>query len=195
MRAEKVKKNAREFLPWAGYFCNQKEEPEAFASLPGWRQREARYTRERVGAGLPVTLEDYLRFQHGGASEDVTVSLPRMLTLDALRRHAGNRSPKDTLPSLRQAFDYDWMVREITALGEGRQLVRSKPLHGFLAYVWLLALVHKKIIPTLPLNAFWDLEEGVHQLTGERFAATAEGAAPVLEWVESQTSMLLSTVA
>jgi hypothetical protein len=191
----KVGKNPRNYAPWAGYFTDSKSEPEVFATLPGWRQRESLFVRDKVRAGEPILLEDLLRFQHGTKLTSTPVSLPAMLTLDSLRnRPAGAFSP-DILLHLKEAFEYDWVVAQLTSLGAGRDLVRSKPLHGLLAYIWMLALLHKKVIAALPLHAFWELEDGIHQITGQRTSVLADKAAPLLEWLDGQTVRLVNSTA
>jgi hypothetical protein len=196
VKAEKVKKDARDYLPWAGWFIDSKQDPEPFAMLPGWRQRESRYVRDRVRSGLPLDPQDLLRFQQGSKT-DLHIFVPNVLSLASLKRREVGDGTVDAslLPQLKTALDYDWLVREITALGEGRTLVRTKPLQGVLAYIWSLALVRKKEIPALPVNAYWDLEEGIHEITGERIVTADPGATPILEWINAQTERLVAAVA
>lgn len=193
--ADKVKKDWRDFAPWAGFFAHPKEEPEAFATLPGWRQREIRFVLERQAAKQPLTIEDYRRFQEADEVE-VAISLPASITLAAL--HSQNcLEPPDArmLPTLQQYVQYDWLLGRITALGEGRQLVRQRPSNGLVAYIWLLSLVRKKILKALPVTAFWELEEGIYELTGEKISVTHPSGKPLLDWLDSQVTILLAAVA
>lgn len=194
---EKVKKNGRDFLPWAGYFLDPKMEPEMFATLPGWRQREASYFREQAKAGRIPTIAELREVVEGAALDRLIVSLPGDLTLSALRRRAMkyNAPDSETLDLLRARVTREALLSHCSGNGEGRRLTNDKPANGLFAFIWALALVRRKAIAALPLPFFWELEDGIYELTGRITDTRRKEAWPVLGWLDTQVTALLATVA
>ncbi len=190
---EKVKKNARDFLPWAGYFIDGALDPEIFATLPGWRQRESRYIRDRVRSGLPVSMDEALSFQTGNKLTPTQIGIPLMLTLDALSRRPIVAADGLLLHELRDSIRYEWVIEKLTT--EGRELVRIPPTHGILSYLWRLALVHKGVLREFPIQGFWELEEGIYLETGRMPGSMlSDEAQPFLLWLDALVGRVVAAV-
>jgi hypothetical protein len=58
------------------------------------------------------------------------------------------------------------LVLTCTARGEGKQIKTSKPVDGVHAYIWRFARYNSGVDLTIPTTCYWDLEDGIQQLTG-----------------------------
>lgn len=193
---EKVKRNARDYQAWAGFFLDPKLDAEVFATLPGWRQREVLYTREQRAKGHEPSLEELRLLLEGDPTDQLRVSVPDGLTLPSLRRRdRAAVSASSVLDELRPQVTQDSLVAHCTANREGKRLMNDKPAHGLYAYIWALALVRRKMLDTLPLPFYWELEEGIHQMTGKVTTTRVKEAWPLLSWLDLQVTTLTSTVA
>jgi hypothetical protein len=192
----KAKKDPFIYLPWAGLCVDPGLDPELFSRLPGHMQRERLFVRKMVEQRLPFTLEEYLRAGVGDKPETIEVSLPTGLTLRSLRARAGGTPVSGSMmQDLQAAVTDELLFQHCTALGEGRKLLTSKPTHGLYAYLWALVLVQKKVLSTLPLPYFWELEEGIHQITGRRLNVRTPAASPLFAWIDKRADFLASNVA
>lgn len=193
---EKVKRDARDYLAWAGFFVDPKDDADIFTTLPGWRQREALYVREQKKLGRTPSFEEIRRVVDGDPTDKLRVSLPYGLTLKSLRSRTTGIAPDGRLLEvLRPMVTRNTLMEHCTANGEGKRLLTEKPAHGLYAYVWALTLVRRKALEALPLPFFWELEEGIHQMTGELTTTRVKEAWPVLGWLDTQVATLISSVA
>lgn len=193
---QKVKRDARDYIQWAGFFVDPKEDAEIFATLPGWRQREALYVREQRALGRVPSLEEIRHMLEGDPGLKLHVTLPYGLSLPCLRRRIAISPPDATvLKELRGQVSTDTLLEHCTMNGEGKRLLTVKPAHGLYAYIWAMTLVHRKIVEALPLPYFWELEEGIHQMTGKVVSTRGEEASHLLKWLDTQVSTLNSAVA
>jgi hypothetical protein len=67
----------------------------------------------------------------------------------------------------------------------------------FIPVLFILVLFipyQRKIIPSIPVTAFYNLEDGIHELTG-RWISSEERNEAMDAWLSTQVSHLLSFVA
>jgi len=194
--AVKTPKDPREYMAWAGYFCRPTDDGGAFATLPGWRQREIHFVLERSKAKLPWTAAEYFASGIGEVQEGVAVSLPSEVTFGCLRRAERGDEPTDSMmQELRDHTTNALMLDHCTISSEGRRLLNAKPMHGFYAYLWARVLIHKKALTSLPLPYLWELEEGIHAITGKEMNLRTRAGEQVLEWLDRQAVALAAIVA
>ena len=186
-------KSGRDYLPWCGFFLNPDTDPDLFATLPGWRQRDARYVRACRAKGHEPTPAELRRVREGISTDGTGIFIPSDLTLASLRRHAGGIPVNDSLiATLRLTVNSESVVRHCTGGGEGTQLATAKPGCGLHAFVWLLTMIRRGSIEELPLTAFWDLEEGIHAETGAVVSTRRYG--PLLPWLDELSAELHAMV-
>jgi hypothetical protein len=157
MKPDKPKSDPRCYMPWAGMFAHPDTDPEAFRSLPGWRQREIHLSMEMRKSGRSATLEDLRKLHQESATVQTVLEIPASWSYETLRRL--DRPLLQPPPNLNNALPLDRTFEMCTVFGEGRILRPRKPLHGLFGYIWLLAAYRKKLIPALPISAFLELEE------------------------------------
>jgi hypothetical protein len=87
------------------------------------------------------------------------------------------------------------LIEHCTVNGEGQRLLTEKPAHGLYGYIWALTLVRRKALEALPLPFYFELEEGIHEMTGQLTTTGVKEAWPVLGWLDNQVTTLISTVA
>jgi hypothetical protein len=78
---------------------------------------------------------------------------------------------------------------QVGATEDGKALARKKPLDGILAFVWRCAQYHSGQAASIPVTAFWDLEDGISRLTGLRGADDE-----VVEFLEQKAYELVGIV-
>lgn len=192
----RTKKDAEDYLPWAGFFTHPTEDAEVANRLPGWWQRERKFIREAVAAGRPYTLDDLQRLREGDASDKVPLHVPPGVSLTLLRqRFRATITPDEALNLLRAIVNQDIVLQRCTAFGDGRALLREQPLHGLFAYIWLVALYRRDVIPSVPVTALLELEDGIFNLLGEWVQLGGSGTAGLLLWLDSLVGKLLEQVA
>lgn len=189
------KKSAEDYLPWAGRFANEDTDPEVAARHPGWWQRERKFIQEAVRARRPYTFADLEALHVAEAPVRIERHIPPSFALSSLKSRYHSTAPaKDVLYKLRQIVTSDIVLRSCTAFGEGRILLRKAPPQGLFAYIWVAALYQRKIIRSLPVSIFFDLENGIYSLTGLWFSVEQDADA-LFSWLDSEVSSLLSSVA
>lgn len=146
MRASK--QNARNFLPWGGLFLDPDMEPEMFASLPGWRQREVRCMKEARMEGRDPSKTELL-VARDGYSTQVPYSIPD-LPLSTLKRDRVSDSTSEPVT-------LDKAIEHCTSFGEGTHLVETKPHHPIYAFVWLMVMIKRGRIDHIPITYLWEL--------------------------------------
>jgi hypothetical protein len=196
MEKQKVKRSALDYLPWGGQHVDPVLDPEVFAMLPGRVQRENLFIRQMVRSRTPYTLDDMIRAGKGDDIGKIEVSLHTSLTLHSLTSRAEGLTPVGNMSNeLQGAVSEANIFEHCTCFGEGRRLLNSKPGHGFYAYLWALVLVQKKVLKTLPIFYLWELEEGIHQLTGKILNTRTPEAELLLTWLDRQGEFLAGCVA
>jgi hypothetical protein len=99
------------------------------------------------------------------------------------------------MADLEQAVADERIFEHCTVQGEGRRLINQKPMHGLYAYLWARVLLRKRTLTSLPLTYFWELEEGVHAVTGRQFNLRTPEAEQVLRWLDRKAEFLAGSVA
>jgi hypothetical protein len=166
MRASPVKKSAEDYLSWAGWFVDPVADPEIFKRLPGWWQRERTLRREAAAAGRELTQAEIDRARGADTSKLIAIHLPEDLTLAALLMHEVGPCPDELIVALRDKLTPDMVIQHCTTLGEGRSLTQKRPQAGLYSFLWLVARFRKQQLPSVPITAYWELEEGIEELTG-----------------------------
>jgi len=151
---------AREiFMNWAGYFPH----PELDRDIephPWPLSAEAQQAIDTLTA-IPLTVK---------------FIIPNGISLAEFRRHLVEYSQVSTLEAVQGHV-----------LGLPKALAPQKPLDGVYAFVWRLARYHSGVAGTIPVTAFWDLEDGISRLTGLRGGATEE----VVKFLEKKARELV----
>jgi len=190
-----IKKCAEDYLPWAGRFATKENDPEVYARLPGWWQREMKLIEEAVRAGRKVTAAEFEALHAGEEKVRTMRHIPDSFGLSALKSRFRTSAPVgNILYQLREVATDDNVLLNCTAFGEGRALLRRSPRHGLYAYLWTAAIYQRKVIPSMPVTALYDLEEGIHDLTGE-WLSVEDAIEPLFAWVDAAVASLLSSVA
>jgi hypothetical protein len=202
MKKETTKKTAEDFLPWAGWFVDPKAEPEVYKRLPGWWQRERALTAAARAAGRVVTLEELEALRQAAETETaLRRHIPGNASLATLRAaYHSTASLKDVLRRLKEVVDDAAVLQHCTALGAGSELVRQKPLHGLYAYIWYQALYRRGLIPSLPVTAFLDLEDGIYLALQVWFSSYVDGPesseiSELIAWLDTRVELLHQQVA
>lgn len=191
----KETKDARSYLPWAGFFVDPERDAELFQTLPGWKQREVLFKREQRAKGLEPTAEELRRVVDGVPTAGVPASIPAGLTLASIRRRKAAPAPDEVaLAALKVIVTPEALTQHCTSFGEGEHLVTNKPAHGLFAFIWALVMVRRGVIDTIPLPYFWELEEGLYQAIAAVFSVRDPGARPLLAWLDSQAAELHAMV-
>jgi hypothetical protein len=196
VKSTKTKKDQFDYLAWGGAFSTPEFDPELFARLPGWRQREHNFIAAAVREGRSCTLEELeaLRGDDGKPVKPRT-SFPATLHLSSLKSRFRTSAPVDDIVHrLREVVTSDSILRNLTAFGEGRSLVRTRPFQGVYGYLWCLALLRRGVTSSMPFTAMLDLEEGIHQETG-LWLSLEEAPETLYTWLDTEVSVLLSSVA
>jgi hypothetical protein len=192
----KVKKSAFDYLPWAGRFVDPVFDAELFAMLPGHVQREQLFVRKRFAEGNPCTTEEMIQAGKGDDIGKVEISLHSSLTLHSMASRVAGAPPTGNMAyELQAAVANEIIFEHTTCFGEGRRLLPAKPTHGFYAYLWALVLIQKKALKALPLPYYWELEEGLYELTGKKLNVRTPEAEPLIKWLDGQAENLASSVA
>jgi hypothetical protein len=158
-------------------------------------QRERLFVKKMFAERRRYTLDDMIRAGVGDKPEGVVVSLPASLTYDSLSTRAEGSPPVGSMMNELQDALTDQMVFEhCTAFGEGRRLLTQMPTHGLYAYLWAHVLVKKQLLKTFPLPFFWELEEGIHAVTGKFLNVRTVEAEPLLKWLERKADYLAACV-
>lgn len=196
MPPEKIKKSAEGFLPWGGWFAHPVLDSEVADRHPEYWKRQRRYVREAAEAGRDVDLTEFKRL----GEEDKTASgtkyhIPEGISLPVLKsRFQSSIAPDEALRRLRGLVNGDFVLARCTAFSDGRELLRHQPPQGLFAYIWLHVLCRKGAIPSVPVTALHELEDGIHDLLGE-WLAIGDNAAPVLLWLDALAAGLAHQVA
>jgi hypothetical protein len=190
-KGSKSGKSARDYLSWCGWFLNPATDTELFATLPGWRQRDYHYTHEQRAKGHEPTSAELRRVHEGIPTDGTLISIPSSLTLASLRRRGGKPFDDHLLATLQMTITPEAVVAACTSAGEGTHLVSDRP-SGIHAFVWTLAMVRRGAIDSIPLTAFWELEEGIHAETGAVVSTRRDG--PLLAWLDGLSADLHAMV-
>ena len=190
-----MKKDPRDFLPWAGWFIRPDTEAEGFRSLPGWRQRQINLLVLAAKEGRNVTLEEYRRAGAQEAAAPAVLSLPDGWELATLQRLDRLPTPEPSFleaatPVLQSMLAPEKLTEGCTVFGEGRQLRTRCPSDGLHAYAWMSLAQKKGLRPTLPVSAIVELQEGLYQHTGR--ACNLRGSDPVAVQVRELADKLVS---
>lgn len=194
MKREKEKKNAEDYLGWAGWFQNPETDPGVFSRLPGWWQRERVFIRDAVASGRSFTLAELQQIHLVQPEPQIRCTIPDHMARETLERALPRTLAMSVAVKQLEGLVTVASVQEhCTAFGEGRHLLRERPVHGFYGYLWALALYRRGITASLSLSAFYELEEGVLLLTGRPIEYRPHP--PFDAWVNCQVDSLLSSVA
>lgn len=187
------KRNARDWSNWAGTFADPAAEPEIFATLPGWRQREVQFLRAARAEGREPSPEEVRRVIEGDTSR-LTIMVPDTVTLPSLRsRSQLLPGPASLLDELRPAVTREELLHHCTSFGEGKRLSSEKPRHGLFAFIWILTLIRRGQLEACPITYLWEAEEGIEQITHRRVDAWRTPL--LIGWLESQAGILMNAVA
>src|SRR5579863_375262 len=190
------------YMNSGGWFPHPELDIEGFNDLPKWRQREILETRRifRDIPGVqayeiidPSTMKPYPNqklaadyYQKLPAVETLPpippaakFVIPNGISLAEFRRHSVEYSQVSALEAVQGHV-----------LGLPKALPPQKPLDGVYAFVWRLARYHSGLAVTIPVTAFWDLEDGISHLTGLRGGATEE----VVEFLEKKAQELVEVI-
>lgn len=118
----------------------------------------------------------------------VKFTIPNGVSLAEFRRHPVEYSQIAALEAVR-----DHVVRwslEMTTTEGCRALALQKPLDGIFAFIWRCARYHGGLDVSIPVTAFWDLEDGISRLTGLRSGASED----VVGFLEQSALELVETV-
>lgn len=187
-------KDSSEYLPWGGWFAHPTLEPEVCSRHPGWWQRERAFIRKAVREGREFSLDEILKLREGDPAQTLAVHISSGISLDYLKsRFKTTATAEAVLVKLRAVVNADYVLARCTAFGDGRDLLREKPLQGLFAYIWISALYQKDVIPIVPIYALFDLEDGIFDLTGE-WVSVGEESVVLHLWLDSQIKMLMQQV-
>jgi hypothetical protein len=193
-KESKSGKSGRDYLPWAGVFLNPDTDPDLFATLPGWCQRHSRYAREQRARGHDPTHAELRRARDGRPTGNAPVTIPSSLTLACLRRHEGGDPPDDyMLATLMLDVNSSTVKQHCTGGGEGTKLAGAKP-SGVFGFIWTLTQVRRGEIDSIPLTAFYDLEEGIEASTGAIVSTRGGGTEQLFAWLDGLSAELYAMV-
>jgi hypothetical protein len=216
MPQKKVKLAAEIYANCGGWFADPDLDPAMFNNLPAWRRKEIleckRIFREIPGVQAYEIIEpgtwkpypnqklaaDYYRTE---ALEPEPSDLPEVPP--SIKYTVPNGVPLLNFRMDRVLYTGDTELRSAlemhvalpavskacTVKGEGIELLREKPLDGVYAFVWRMARFQAGLDASVPVTAFWDLEDGIRLLGGPRYPATKE-----IAFLESRAGELARSV-
>ncbi len=134
------------FLPWAGWFPH----PELDRDIEPHPWPLSAEAQEAVSALPPIP-------------PSVKYVIPNGISLAEFRRHSVEYSRVSALEAVQGHV-----------LTLPKALPLQKPLDGVYAFIWRAARYHGGLAGSIPVTAFWDLEDGISRLTGLRGGASEE---------------------